>query len=212
MASTSGRKFRRLVKGITGYGRVPKKSAMLTTPYTPLQDSDTSFHPPRVDSSASTGDVPTLMYDPYRAVETHRRTLLMDFLDDSSRPSHSVDIMVLDKSSFHTIMTSGAWLQSDELFYYRFEAHAPVMHKKYTHPSERSPSPSRDWTLDMNDDIMTNYVKGISPLLSRSWRGIDCVYIPVNNENKHWLAAEVDLMRRHVTLYDSSCTASNDWF
>ncbi|KAF3452044.1 hypothetical protein FNV43_RR08140 [Rhamnella rubrinervis] len=46
VASTLGRKFRRLVKGVTRYGRVPKKSAMLTTPYTPLQDSDTSFHPP----------------------------------------------------------------------------------------------------------------------------------------------------------------------
>ncbi|KAF3451950.1 hypothetical protein FNV43_RR08046 [Rhamnella rubrinervis] len=116
-----------------------------------IEDLDTSFHPPRVNSSASTGDVPTLMYDPYRAVDAHRRTLLMDFLDDSSRPSHSVDIMVLDKSRFHTIMTSGAWLHSD-------------------------------------------------------------VYVLVNNENKHWLATEVDLVRRHVTLYDSSCTASNDWF
>ncbi|KAF3441115.1 hypothetical protein FNV43_RR15026 [Rhamnella rubrinervis] len=174
VASTSGRKFRRLVKGVTRYGRVPKKSAMLTTPYTPLQDSDTSLHPPRVNSSASTGDVPTLMYDPYRAVEAHRRTLLMDFLDDSSRRSHSVDIMVLDKSSFHTIMTSGAWLHSDESFYYRFKAHAPVIQKKYTHPSERSPSPSHDWTVDMNDDTMTNYVKGILPLLSCSWRDVDC--------------------------------------
>ncbi|KAF3452045.1 hypothetical protein FNV43_RR08141 [Rhamnella rubrinervis] len=107
-------------------------------------------------------------------------------------------------------MTSGAWLHSDESFYYRFEAHAPVIQKKYIHPNERSPSPSCDWTLDMNDDTMTNYVKGISTLLSRSWRDVDRVYVPVNNENKHWLAAEVDLVRRHVTLYDSSCTASND--
>ncbi|KAF3451532.1 hypothetical protein FNV43_RR07627 [Rhamnella rubrinervis] len=92
------------------------------------------------------------------------------------------------------------------------KAHAPVMQKKYTHPSERLPSPSCDWTLDMNDDAMTNYVKGISPLLSRSWRDVDRVYVPVNNENKQWLAAEVDLVWRHVTLYDSSCTASNDSF
>ncbi|KAF3442216.1 hypothetical protein FNV43_RR16132 [Rhamnella rubrinervis] len=38
------------------------------------------------------------------------------------------------------------------------------------------------------------------------------VYIPVNNENKHWLATEVDLVRRHVTLYDSSCSVNDDWF
>ncbi|KAF3437048.1 hypothetical protein FNV43_RR19801 [Rhamnella rubrinervis] len=100
----------------------------------------------------------------------------------------------------------------EESFYYHFEAHAPVMQKKYTYPSERSPSPSRDWALDMNDDTMTNYVKGILPLLSRSWRDVDRVYVPVNNENKYWMAAEVDLVRRHVTLYDSSCTTSNDWF
>ncbi|KAF3449707.1 hypothetical protein FNV43_RR10438 [Rhamnella rubrinervis] len=99
-----------------------------------------------------------------------------------------------------------------ESFHYHFEAHAPVMQKKYIHPSERLSIPSRDWTLDMNDDTMTNYVKGISPLLSRSWKDVDRVYALINNEDKYWLAAEVDLVRRHVTLYDSSCSVSNDWF
>ncbi|KAF3451316.1 hypothetical protein FNV43_RR07411 [Rhamnella rubrinervis] len=98
----------------------------------------------------------------------------------------------------------------EESLYYRFEAHAPVMQTKYIHPSERPPIPSRGWTIDVNDDTMTNYVKGISPLLSHSWKDVDRVYIPINNEDKHWLAAEVDLVLRHVTLYDSSCSVSND--
>ncbi|KAF3432374.1 hypothetical protein FNV43_RR27114 [Rhamnella rubrinervis] len=65
MATTSSPKFRRLVKGVTWYGRVLKKSVVLGSPYTPLQDSDTSLHPPLIDLIASTGDIPTLMYDPY---------------------------------------------------------------------------------------------------------------------------------------------------
>ncbi|KAF3455426.1 hypothetical protein FNV43_RR00051 [Rhamnella rubrinervis] len=144
-------KFRRLVKGATRVGRVPKKFVVLGSPYTPLQDLDTSLHPPLVDSSASTGDILTLMYDSYWALEENRRTLLMNFIDDLSKPSHGVDIMVLNKSSFHTILTSGAWLHSD-------------------------------------------------------------VYVSVNNEDKHWLAVEVDLVWQHVTLYDSNCSASNNWF
>ncbi|KAF3452088.1 hypothetical protein FNV43_RR08184 [Rhamnella rubrinervis] len=167
-------------------------------------------HPPLVDLSASTGDIPTLMCDLYWAVEENCRTLLMNILNDSSRPSHGVDIMVLNKSSFHTLLISGAWLHSDESFYYLFEVHAPVMQKKYIHLSERLPISSHDWTLDKNDDTVTNYVKGISPLLSHSWKDVDHVYVPVNNEDKHWLVVDVDLVRRHVTLYDSSCSASND--
>ncbi|KAF3441591.1 hypothetical protein FNV43_RR15505 [Rhamnella rubrinervis] len=216
MATTSGPKFKRFVKRVTWYRQVLKKSAVLSSPFTPLQNLDTSRHPPLVNSSTSTRDIPTLMYDPYRAVEENHRTLLMNFLDDSSRPSHGVDIIVLNESSFHTILTSVAWLHSDkrihdhrdiftervaivnvffwESFYYRFKAHAPVMQKKYIHLSERPLIPSRDWTLDMNNDTMTNYVKGISPLLSFSWKNVDRVYVPVNNEDKYWLPAKVDLV------------------
>ncbi|KAF3454955.1 hypothetical protein FNV43_RR05403 [Rhamnella rubrinervis] len=177
MATTSGPVFMMLVKGVTWYERVPKKSTALVSPYTPLQDSDASLHPPLVDSSASTGDqgILTLMYDPYQPVEENRRTLLIDFLDDSSKLSHGVDIMVLDKNNFHMVLTSSAWLHSDESLYYRFEAYAPMMQTKYLHPSERQPIPSHDWTLNVNDDTMTNYVKGISPLLSSSWRDVDCI-------------------------------------
>ncbi|KAF3434583.1 hypothetical protein FNV43_RR21668 [Rhamnella rubrinervis] len=177
---------------------------------------------------------PTLTYDLDLPIKESRRRLLMDFLDDSSRSNHNVDIMVLDKSNFQTTLTSGAWLGSDkrihdhrdlfiervaivdvffwESLYYCFEAHAPVMQIKYIHPSERPPIPSRDWTCDANDNTLTNYMKSISPLLSCSWKDVNRVYVPINNEDKHWLVAEVDLVRRHITLYDSSCTISNDWF
>ena len=34
----------------------------------------------------------------------------------------------------------------------------------------------------------------------------------MNNEDKHWLAAKVDLLSRHITLFDSARDATQDWF
>ena len=34
----------------------------------------------------------------------------------------------------------------------------------------------------------------------------------MNNEDKHWLAAKVDLLSRHITLFDSARGATQDWF
>ncbi|KAF3432287.1 hypothetical protein FNV43_RR27026 [Rhamnella rubrinervis] len=79
---------------------------------------------------------------------------------------------------------------------------------RYAHPRDRLEVSSCDWTLDMNDDTVANYVKGVPLLLSHNWRDVDYVYVLVNNENKHRYAAEVDLVNQHVMIYDNSCNAT----
>ena len=34
----------------------------------------------------------------------------------------------------------------------------------------------------------------------------------MNNDGKHWVAAVVDIVMRHITIYDSSHKATQDWF
>ena len=37
--------------------------------------------------------------------------------------------------------------------------------------------------------------------------------MPVNNGNQHWVAAQVDIPRRHITIYDPDIKmTSHDWF
>ena len=38
------------------------------------------------------------------------------------------------------------------------------------------------------------------------------MYLPINVEDRHWIAAHVNIVTRHVTLYDSSRAATQDWF
>ena len=38
------------------------------------------------------------------------------------------------------------------------------------------------------------------------------MYVPINNDGKHWLVGEVDIVKRHIALYDSEHKARQDWF
>ncbi|KAF3454941.1 hypothetical protein FNV43_RR05389 [Rhamnella rubrinervis] len=69
------------------------------------------------------------------------------------------------------------------LFRYNVQVKMAVI--KHTHPKDRVAVPSHDWTLDVNDDTLTNYMNGLSPLFSRNWKDMDQVYVPVNIEDKH---------------------------
>ncbi|KAF3455218.1 hypothetical protein FNV43_RR05666 [Rhamnella rubrinervis] len=83
----------------------PKQTPMATTSTSPpLQNSDSSLQLILLDLSAYTEneDTTMLMYDSDRQVEESQHKLLMDCLDDSSRSSYDVDIMVLDTREFHT--------------------------------------------------------------------------------------------------------------
>ena len=38
------------------------------------------------------------------------------------------------------------------------------------------------------------------------------MYLPINVEDRHWIAAHVNIVTRHITLYYSSREATQDWF
>ncbi|KAF3439362.1 hypothetical protein FNV43_RR17639 [Rhamnella rubrinervis] len=181
------------------------------------------------------------MFDPFRPIPPVDRNALMTFLEDSNRVDHDCIYERLDKPSFQNIINSGGWLRDNEidtiLFFERRrkEANPQLFNQQciivdvmfwswmwgtydaiakiniHTHPNERPPVPKHDWTVDI-DDTLIKYVKGILPAHSSSWNKIDHVYVPVNCENKHWLAAHVDIPKRHVTLFDSNCAGTLDWF
>ncbi|CAN6699586.1 unnamed protein product [Malus baccata var. baccata] len=62
---------------------------------------------------------------------------------------------------------------------------------------------SYNWDLDMLD-----YPVGKSPKHSRPWSEVEYLYLPVNIRNRHWIAVCVDLMRRKLTIYDSTRSQS----
>ncbi|KAF3442892.1 hypothetical protein FNV43_RR16810 [Rhamnella rubrinervis] len=113
-----------------------------------------------------------------------------------------------------------------EQMYLTFNPFRPIkegsssMHGRYsiyvkednlTHPNEKNKISPRDWT-DSIDDTLQMYVLGDTLSHSRAWKDVDYVYLPVNNNGQHWLAAKVDLLSRHITLYDSAPYTSNDLF
>ncbi|KAF3448095.1 hypothetical protein FNV43_RR08805 [Rhamnella rubrinervis] len=49
-----------------------------------------------------------------------------------------------------------------------------------------------DWEKEMKDSPFDMYALGTLPIGSKSWLDVDYVYVPVNNDNKHWLAAKRD--------------------
>ena len=36
--------------------------------------------------------------------------------------------------------------------------------------------------------------------------------MPINVDKKHWLAAKIDIVKRHIDLYDSSRASTQDWY
>ena len=36
--------------------------------------------------------------------------------------------------------------------------------------------------------------------------------MPINVDKKHWLAAKIDIVKRHIDLYNSSRASTQDWY
>ncbi|KAF3443247.1 hypothetical protein FNV43_RR12929 [Rhamnella rubrinervis] len=94
------------------------------------------------------------------------------------------------------------------------------IHARYTkylkeqseHGEEDELSDTADWEKEMKDSPFDMYALGTLPIGSKSWLEVDYVYVPVNNNNKHWLAAKVDIRNRTITLYDPNNAMSQDEF
>ncbi|KAF3445909.1 hypothetical protein FNV43_RR11086 [Rhamnella rubrinervis] len=183
----------------TRAGRCIKKSAILKSPFTQLPYSG----PPREKEPSQ------VMFDPFRQIPPVDRNALMAFLEDSNRVDHDCIYERLGKPTFQNIINSGGWLRYTSWMWGTYDAIAKI--NIHTHPNERPPVPKHDWSVDI-DVTLIKYVKGILSAHSSSWNKIDHVYVPVNCENKHWLVAHVDIPKRHVTLFNSSCARTLDWF
>ncbi|KAF3454975.1 hypothetical protein FNV43_RR05423 [Rhamnella rubrinervis] len=180
------------------------------------------------------------VWDPYTSVDDEQRAALTAFLDDQSTQFHVVEYDMMDKSSFNLILTSGGWLRDQEIdaamYYIRkriinnpqlFDQRCIVtdcmfwasMHGRYVKYLKKSPNEEEDeltkdadWEKEMRDSPFDMYVLGMLHVGSKSWLEIDYVYVPVNNDNKHWLAAKVNIRRRHITLYNSDIAMTGDKF
>ncbi|KAF3441548.1 hypothetical protein FNV43_RR15462 [Rhamnella rubrinervis] len=84
--------------------------------------------------------------------------------------------------------------------------------KKSPNEEEDELTKDADWEKEMRDSPFDMYALGMLPIGSKSWLEIDYVYVPVNNDSKHWLAAKVDIRSRHITLYDSDIAMTGDKF
>ncbi|KAF3445799.1 hypothetical protein FNV43_RR10976 [Rhamnella rubrinervis] len=69
-----------------------------------------------------------------------------------------------------------------------------------------------DWEKEMKDSPFDMYALCTLPVGSKSWLEVNYVYVPVNNNNKHWLAAKVNIRNRAITLYDPNNPMSQDEF
>ncbi|KAF3455951.1 hypothetical protein FNV43_RR00594 [Rhamnella rubrinervis] len=136
------------------------------------------------------------VWDPYTPVDDEQKAALTAFLDDQSTQFHVVEYDMMDKSSFNLIMTSGGWLRD----------------QKSPNEEEDKLTKDADSENEMRDSPFDMYTLGMLPVGSKFWLEIDYVYVPVNNDNKHWLAAKIDIQSRHITLYDSDITMSGDKF
>ncbi|KAF3441470.1 hypothetical protein FNV43_RR15384 [Rhamnella rubrinervis] len=126
-----------------------------------------------------------------------KRAALTTFLDDQSTQFHVVEYDMMDKSSFNLILTSGGWLRDQALMHGRYVKYL----KKSPNEEEDELTKDADEKKEIRDSPFDMYALGMLP-----------VYVPVNNDNKHWLAAKVDIRSWHITLYDSDIAMSGDKF
>ncbi|XP_024160257.1 sentrin-specific protease 2-like isoform X2 [Rosa chinensis] len=111
--------------------------------------------------------------------------------DDGRR---DLEIFEASKKWLEDLMTPGVWLSDTGWMSGRWTSF------------QNNPN-SYEW----DSDIM-GYPLGKSPQFTRLWSEVDCLYIPVNVTNQHWVAVCVDLMRRKFTIYDSMLSANRDEF
>ncbi|KAF3455362.1 hypothetical protein FNV43_RR05813 [Rhamnella rubrinervis] len=181
------------------------------------------------------------VWDTFTPIDLAERAALSAFIDNPSTTVHPGDYDAIEKSSFESILASGAWLDDLEvdvaLYYIRrriinspqmYDQRAIVtdymfwssIHARYTkylkkqseHGEEDELSDTADWEKEMKDSPFDMYALGMLPVESKSWLEVDYVYVPVNNDNKHWLAAKVDIWNQTITLYNPNNAMSQDEF
>ncbi|KAF3453887.1 hypothetical protein FNV43_RR04328 [Rhamnella rubrinervis] len=109
------------------------------------------------------------VWDPFTPIDPAERAALSPSLM-THLPQHTRDYDAPEKSSFQLILTNGSWLGDLEM----------------------------DAALFYIRKRMINYPQ----IYDQRAIVIDCmfwVYVPVNNDNKHWLAAKVDIRNRTAT-------------
>ncbi|KAF2546319.1 hypothetical protein F2Q70_00021728 [Brassica cretica] len=56
-----------------------------------------------------------------------------------------------------------------------------------------------------------NYYTGTIPSFCQSnkvWEtDIDDIYVPVNDEDNHWIAMWISILKRHIVVFDSICSS-----
>ncbi|KAF3447676.1 hypothetical protein FNV43_RR08379 [Rhamnella rubrinervis] len=148
---------------------------------------------------------------------------LSAFIDDPSTTVHPGDYDALEKSSFQLILTSGSWLgdlkwmptvstseeddklSSNAITSYCHRTHVLEQSKhRVSDEEEDELSDTVDWEKEMKDSPFDMYALDTPNRIK--------VYVPVNNDNKHWLAAKVDIRNRTVTLYDPNNSMTQDSF
>ncbi|KAF3441446.1 hypothetical protein FNV43_RR15360 [Rhamnella rubrinervis] len=131
------------------------------------------------------------------------RAALSAFIDNPSTTVQPRDYDAIEKSSLESILASGAWLEVDAALHYirrriinssqMYDQRAIVTDcmfwKQSEYEEEDELSDTADWENEMKD----------SPF-------------DINNDNKHWLAAKVDIRNRAITLCDPNNAMSQDEF
>ncbi|KAF3433390.1 hypothetical protein FNV43_RR24492 [Rhamnella rubrinervis] len=153
------------------------------------------------------------VWDPFTPIDPAERAALSAFIDDPSTTVHPGDYDALEKSSFQLILTSGSWLGDLSSIHARYIKYLKKQSKHRVGDEEEDElSDTVDWEKEMKDSPFDMYALGTLPIGSKSWLDVDYVYVPVNNDNKHWLAAKVDIQNRTVTLYDPNNSMTQDSF
>ncbi|KAF3452133.1 hypothetical protein FNV43_RR08230 [Rhamnella rubrinervis] len=157
------------------------------------------------------------IWDPFTSIDPAEKAALSAFIDDPSTTVHSGDHDALEKSLFELILTCGSWfgngchivLHQEEDDKFSLNVRSEQSEHSAGDGEDDALTDTDDWEKEMKDSPFDMYALGTLLFGSKSWLK---VYVPVNNDNKHWLTVKVDIQNRTVTLYDPDNTMSQDSF